>query len=104
MKLSDNAFYLSSGLILRQGSKHGNRFSHFVAHFANDLKKGYHGVFKLRAKETVVEFLDEAWTLAKAGGSKVAKSVDLVDGRTIYIVDMGWALGYEGGKKARKRH
>jgi len=98
LKLSDNAFYSASGLIFRQGSKDGNRLAHVMEHMVNNTSKPLHGVF-VTGTDGLIATLDEAWAMAQKGGKNVVVQVDKATGRTNYIVDMGKAIGYEGGSK-----
>ncbi|MBX2828551.1 MAG: hypothetical protein KTR22_10315 [Flavobacteriaceae bacterium] len=95
LKLSDNMFHSTSGLIFKFGSKHGNRLSHVLDHTRNNLKKKKHGVFTLG--DNLISTIDEAWEMAKKGGDNVTKSLSY--GNDVYIVEMGKKVGYEGGKK-----
>jgi hypothetical protein len=97
LKFSDNAFHSASGLVFKQGRKHGNRLSHVLAHTADDMSKVKHGVFNSGGDE-LVGTLDEAWEIAQKGGDNVVKTVQ-DNGNVSYLIDMGKEIGYEGGKK-----
>ncbi len=97
LKYSDNAFHSASGLVFKQGSKHGNRLSHVLAHTADDLSKAKHGVFSI-GQDNLVSTLDEAWEMARKGGDKVVRTLQ-DNGNVSYIIDMGRKIGFEGGKK-----
>ena len=95
LKYSNNAFHSAGGLIYKQGSKHGNRLSHVLAHATDDLLKPKHGVFDVG--DDVIGTIDDAWKAAQKGGDNVVKTVE--GGRTTYVVDLGKKVGYEGGSK-----
>ncbi len=94
-KLSNNALHLTSGLILKLGSKEGNRLSHVMAHFSNDLTKKFHGVFTIK-KSALAETLNEAWDNVQKNGIKPI--VDEKTGNWVYDVAMNREVGIEGGK------
>jgi hypothetical protein len=80
---------------LRYGPDHnyGDRVQHVLRHSVDQpLRPGKHGVFEGDA----LAIIDEAWLSAQIGGSHV--QVEFQGNRTIYRVDMGRRVGYEGGQ------
>ncbi len=95
------------------GSVHGTRIMHVLDHAANNLKKDFHGVFKV---DDIIGTIDEAWDIVKqvdpkkwsktlsAGGSEtvdgVTRSLRKVGGEVYesFTVDLKKVIGYEGGK------
>lgn len=96
LKLSDNALYSAAGLIYKQGSKHGNRLSHVLAHKADDTSKLLHGVWSKKMSETdIVQTVDKAWNLAKENN---IDGVLQKNGNMVYDIPMGYQVGSQGGK------
>jgi RHS repeat-associated protein len=79
----------SAGLIYGQGSKHGNRVRHVLAHAAPDASKPAHSVFNV-ARNRVLGLVDEAWA---ARGSHTTHPSS---GNWNYRVGMGRVIGTEG--------
>ena len=52
------------GLVYGQGSKHGNRVEHVLAHTKPDPKKPIHSVFNVD-KDKVLDLVDQAWSKRK---------------------------------------
>lgn len=78
-----------AGLVYGQGSVHGNRVKHVLAHAAADASKPAHSVFNV-ARNRVLGLVDEAW--AARGSHTIHPS----SGNWNYRVDMGRVIGTEG--------
>lgn len=75
----------------------GNRVAHVLRHAVDDLTRvGRHGVFDA-GRRGALAIVDEAWTIARAGGPRVRTSVN--GNRTTYVVDMMRRVGYVGGQE-----
>ncbi|SDC97429.1 hypothetical protein SAMN04488112_1252 [Melghirimyces thermohalophilus] len=85
----------SAGLIYGQGSKHGNRVKHVLAHARPDPTKPKHSVF-VGGRKKVLGLVDEAWSMR----SKV-KPVIQKNGNAVYNVPMGKQVGTQGEKTVR---
>jgi RHS repeat-associated protein len=81
----------SAGLIYGQGSVHGNRVRHVLAHAAPDASKKTHSVF-LGGERNVLGLIDEAWT--RRGGP-------LANDPGAYVVNMGRTVGTAGEQSIR---
>jgi hypothetical protein len=86
----------AAGLRYGPGSAQGNRVRHVLEHAADiPTRAGAHGVFS-GGRSRVLETIDEAYVLARAGGAGV--SVVQQGARTTYTVDMGRTIGFVGGR------
>lgn len=80
-----------SGLIYGQGSVHGNRIQHVLAHTVPDPSKPLHTVFNV-GRARVVGLLDEAWAL---------RTSPLAGDAGAYVIPMGRVVG-QGGETSIK--
>ena len=96
-KVGTNTWESSNGLRYGPDPRFGNRVQHILRHSVDDVaRSGKHGVFSA-GKEGTLGVVDEAWSIAKQGGSNV--QVVPQGARTQYIVDMGKNIGYVGGQE-----
>ena len=88
-----------AGLLYTPGSGGEHRVDHVMLHGRDDLDKPSHGVFNGSRLE-ILQLVDEAYELTKTpGNAKHSKSRDFDE----WVVDMGRAVGYEGGTKGRRK-
>jgi hypothetical protein len=85
---TSKAWTSAAGLIYGQGSRHGNRVLHALAHGVADNSRTFQTVFNV-PKNRVLSLLDEAWM--KRGAYSVQKS-----GNWNYSIDMGRVIGTKG--------
>jgi hypothetical protein len=76
----------SAGVIYGQGSKHGNRVKHVLAHAVPDPSKKSHSVF-VGGRKNVLPLIDEAW---------LKRSAPLATDPGAYVIDMGRPIGAAG--------
>ncbi len=95
-KLSDNAMHSASGLIYKLGSKHGNRWSHVLAHKVNDLSKDLHGVWNKNMSDgDIAQTIDNAWEYIKKNN---IKGTIQSNGNRVFTVKMAGQVGTQGGR------
>jgi hypothetical protein len=78
----------TAGLIYGQGSVHGNRVQHVLAHAVPDPSKINHSVF-VGSRTNLLSLIDEAWTARGAG-------VVQGNGNILYHVPLGRQVGTRG--------
>jgi hypothetical protein len=89
-----------AGLRYTPGSEDGHRLKHVLHHAKDDPERpGKHGVFD-GGDDGALATIDEAYELAKAGGSRVRKRRE--GDRTIYEVNLGRRIGYLGGQEGQR--
>jgi filamentous hemagglutinin len=81
----------SGGLVYGQGSVHGNRLKHVLAHTIPDPTKSVHSVFNV-GRDQVVGLLDEAWAL---------RTQPLPSDPGAYLIPMGRVVGQGGETNIR---
>ena len=81
------------GLIYEQGSKHGNRVEHVLAHTKPDPKKPVHSVFNVD-QDKVIDLIDKAWLKRK---NEVSKNSDV----DVYIAAMKKVVGTQGERRIK---
>ncbi len=92
LKYNGNGTWTSNaGLIYGQGSIHGNRVKHVLAHTQPDPSKPRHTVFNVD-RSNVIGLVDEAWN---------KKGSPLPNDPGVYVVDMGRVIGTNGETKIR---
>lgn len=80
------AWKTPAGLIYRQGSSHGNRVKHVLAHAVPDPSKKTHSVFSVPRRE-ILPLVDEAWRARKS---------PMPDDPEAFIIPMRRAIGTRG--------
>jgi Mg-chelatase subunit ChlD len=85
----------SSGLIYGQGSVHGNRVKHVLAHTVADPSKPRHSVFNV-AQDRLLNLIDEAWN-ARSGVTPILQR----NGNEVYNIPMGRVVGTQGETSIR---
>ncbi|RNB70857.1 hypothetical protein EDM52_16540 [Brevibacillus invocatus] len=88
--LGNGAWQSSQGLIYEQGSIHGNRIQHVLAHAGPDPTKPLHTVFNV-AKNDILPLVDEAWSLRGSVTPFVQNN-----GREVFNIPMGRVIGTNG--------
>jgi filamentous hemagglutinin len=78
-----------AGLVYGQGSIHGNRVLHVLAHTVPDPSKAAHSVFSV-ARNELIALIDEAW-LARVGLGTLQSN-----GNRFWVVNMGRQVGTAG--------
>lgn len=86
------AWTSSGGLVYGQGSVHGNRVKHVLAHTVAQPNNPKHTVFKVATPGDVIGLLDRAW--AKKKGTVPNDPMS-------YIIDMGEVIGTAGETKIK---
>mgnify|MGYP006955756199 FL=1 len=84
----DGTWTSNAGLVYGQGSKHGNRVKHVLAHTQPDSSKPKHTVFSVD-KSNVIGLIDEAWNNKSVGNLAP-------NGYVTYNIDMGKTIGTNG--------
>lgn len=84
--LGNGAWRSSAGLIYGQGSIHGNRVRHVLAHATPDSTKPVHSVFNV-ARNKVLGVVDEAWSM---------RGSPLTTDPGAFVVPMGRVVGTQG--------
>ncbi|TWU04874.1 hypothetical protein [Stieleria varia] len=93
-------YFLSpAGLQYTPGSAEGHRLEHVKRHTVDDPSRTIHGVFD-GGMEGAVKTIDRAYVKAKEG---TRTTVEKDGSRTIYTVDMGGRIGYQGGREGNRR-
>ena len=85
----------NAGLIYGQGSKHGNRVKHVLAHTAPDNSKPKHTIFNVD-RGSVIGLIDEAWVSSNRGTGTLEGN-----GNVVYNINMGRVVGTNGETSIR---
>ena len=89
----DGTWTSNEGLIYGQGSIHGNRVKHVIAHTQPDPSKPTHTMYNVD-KSQVIGLIDEAWVNKGQG-------IMQRNGNVKYEIDMGRVVGANGETSIR---
>lgn len=93
--ISTRTWTSNAGLIYGQGSVHGDRVRHVLAHATPDPSKPHHSVFNV-VEDNILDLVDDAWR----SRSTVTPIVQ-PNGNAVYNIPMGKVVGTQGETKIR---
>lgn len=93
--ISTRTWTSNAGLIYGQGSVHGDRVRHVLAHATPDPSKPRHSVFNV-AEDNILDLVDDAWR----SRSSVTPIIQ-PNGNAVYNIPMGNVVGTQGETKIR---
>lgn len=88
-----------AGLIYTLGPGGEHRVDHVLRHAQDDLSRPVHGVFE-GDRDAILRLIDEAYQKTKANSNQV--QTEESDNNTVYTVDMGRRIGFEGGQRGQR--
>lgn len=99
--LGRDKFQSPAGLMYIMGPRREHRIDHVMRHGKDQASRPVHSVFD-GGRDEILAIIDEGYELIKSNSNRVKSNRD--GNRTEYTIDMNRKIGYEGGKKGKRKN